>query len=937
MKRALLLITGLLLLVVSAFASMPEGKIELDPTVVKGQLENGLTYYIKHHDNPAGRADFYIVHNVGSVQEDDNQDGLAHFLEHMAFNGTKHYPGKAALNFLADNGVKFGNNVNAYTNKTETVYNLSDIPLLRESFVDSVLLILYDWSSFISCEQADIEAERGVVREEWRRGDEPRRRTTTANGRFEYMNNKYFQRTILGNWDVVNNFKRQDLLDFYHKWYRPDLQAVVIVGDIDVADMEARVKRIFSSLPKAENPAQKEEYDIPHTTETVIGVVTDPDIKYVTGKIYYKQPYTPFDERQDLATIKYRLMRGLFTRMLGSRLSAADKKNDYIYKTATVVDTYLYALRYETMITVTATNDAVATGVEQVLTELRRVEENGFTEQEFDNSKPAYAKSKRLLAARPASAVKNEEYVTQYAENFLRGEAYMDALKFDSLKRALYESITLDDINGMIAPMMTDAERLIIWTANVNNTAALPSEEATRQILAKTDALSLPQIEQEAQNYDITPSDITYGTIVKTKQLPDGVEEWTLSNGVRVLWQHVDSLEGNVTMALTAHSPMGYALQSDVAAIKELTRYFNNSGIRDLSVEQLQNALVKYNFSLSKRVKSQSTTISGLSSAGEFDKMLQVLYLEIVEPNFTKANLDKYLSRDRESLAKERSQSELFKDEWQRALYGGHPWTVEPDVATIDRITPTSAKAMFDAQFGNARDFTYFITGVLPTDEVKESVTKYIASLPSLAKVSKPRKYPKYEKVAGTHELRGEENSATASVGKATVGSRYYGKAKYTLRNNMAMTYLRYIMSERYMNVIREAKGGTYYIGVAGELEPAQGGYVVDVDFETDPKLVDELLPEVKRGLETMAATGPTEEEMTKIRLYLLKRAGERAEATLRSVRYWDARLYNDYMYGVAPDDVDVAQIEAVRAEDVQALARKIAKGSVFTTVYVKK
>jgi zinc protease len=455
--------------------------------------------------------------------------------------------------------------------------------------------------------------------------------------------------------------------------------------------------------------------------------------------------------------------------------------------------------------------------------------------------------------------------------------------------------------------------------------------------LAKTDALELPQIEQETQNYDITPSDITYGSIVKSKQLPDDVEEWTLSNGVRVLWQHVDALEGNVTMALTAYSPFGYALQSDIAALKELTRYFNNSGIKELTVEQLQNALVKYNFSLSKRVKPQSTTISGLSSAGEFDKMLQVLYMSVVEPNFTKQNLDKYLSRDREALAKERSQSELFKEEWQSALYGGHPWTVEPDVATIDRITPASAKAMFDVQFGNARDFTYFITGVLPTDEVKESVTKYIASLPSLAKVSKPEKYPKYEKVKGTHELRGEESTVTSTAGKATVGSRYYGKAKYTLLNNMAMTYLRYIMSERYMNVIREAKGGTYYIGVTGELEPTQGGYVVDVDFETDPKLVDDLLPEVQRGWEELAATGPTEEEMTKIRLYLLKRAAERAETTLRSVRYWDARLYNDYMYGVAPDDFDAAQIEAVRAADVQALAREIARGSVFTTVYIKK
>ena len=275
----------------SANEGVQDGKIPQDKDVVIGRLENGMTYYIWHNEKPKGCADFYIVHNVGALQEEDNQNGLAHFLEHMAFNGTKHFPDKELFGFLSKEGVRFGANINAYTSRNETVYNLSSIPLVRESFIDSVLLVLHDWSTDISCELEALNAERGVISEEWRRRDDSRTRMAMKQNALIYRGSKQAQRSVIGTLEVINNFKREEILDFYDKWYRPDLQAIVIVGDIDVREMEKKVKSCFSDIPARENPAPKEAFMVPDLEEPLMEDMTDSQIKYQTLKVIHRQKF----------------------------------------------------------------------------------------------------------------------------------------------------------------------------------------------------------------------------------------------------------------------------------------------------------------------------------------------------------------------------------------------------------------------------------------------------------------------------------------------------------------------------------------------------------------------------------------------------------------------------------------------------------------------
>lgn len=377
MKKSVLIRAALLcLLAVPAAGQVPAGpqeKMPLDGEVRVGRLDNGMTYYIRHYDNPRQRADFFIAHDVGALQEEDDQNGLAHFLEHMAFNGTKHFPGKGILNYLAANGVRFGYNVNAYTSRDRTVYNVSNVPLVREGLVDSLLLILHDWSYYIACEPGEIESERGVIREEWRRGNDARSRMARKSAEVEYDGSKYARRDVIGDMEIVNSFGRQTLIDFYHKWYRPDLQAVIVVGDVDVDAMERKIRDVMSSIPKAENPARKEVYDIPQRDKPRYGLVTDPETKAVAVKLIFYQPYPSEEERATVGAVRDELARKVFLEMARARLAEAEKRPDARYKRVVAVLGSLATCRNTFMLTALPKEHDMREALAGVLTDVEQI------------------------------------------------------------------------------------------------------------------------------------------------------------------------------------------------------------------------------------------------------------------------------------------------------------------------------------------------------------------------------------------------------------------------------------------------------------------------------------------------------------------------------------------------------------------------------------
>ncbi len=913
-------------------------KIALDPEVKIGRLDNGLTYYIRHHENPKARADFFIVTSVGALQEEDNQDGLAHFLEHLAFNGLKHFPGKGMLNFLAANGVKFGQNVNAYTSRTRTVYNISNVPLLRDSFIDSVLLILHDWSSYILCEPEELEAERGVIREEWRLGDNSRSRMNDRQIEVEYRGSKYAERDVIGDFKIINTFERQTLVDFYHKWYRPDLQAVMIVGDFDVNKMESRIKEILSPLPKVKNGAKKEIYTLPKQEKTIVEITTDPEIKYVVAKYILKQRFPSDEELQYFSSHKKAFIRNIVANIVSNRLDEVrgDKESDF--KTAVMVNSQMYKCRYKSMFTITPKeNDKLLPALKDLLVEIKRVEKHGFTQEEFEAAKVSSKKKLGLSIERTPEEVTNTELIGNYIEHFTDNIPFQYPLFLQKKQIEIYDSITLEEVNAIIPEMFIDTEDIILYSMNENETHLAPSEEETLALIKEVNDSNLaPYKGSESTEFSLRLEGLKGSKIVK--ETPLGyydAKEWVLANGIKVIWTPTKESQKEMDMVLTAENRTGFSIYDDPQMGTITNGFIPKMGAKGAKNSDIKKILLNTNFRNTIDIRRRSASLSSISSNSEFEQALSSLYISLTDPYFDEEEVDRYLKSNLKTLSlRDKQDYNSFKDSARVVLFNGHPWAVALDSAALLRATPEKMMETYLKQFSRMNNFTFFISGTMPEEDVKPLIEKYIGSLPvSGERLKLPKDNYKYRK--GKNECLGFGKEK--QIPKSKVDYTFYGEVKYDKDSYMALKYLTQILRERYMSVIREEKGGAYYVMVTSDIDPDLKQYEVNVTFETDPKLVDELVVDVRSEMEKLAKTPPTAQEMDKINKYLLKANSETKEIKRKYVSYWMNKTKAMYKYGVSIDEEEESVINSVTAEQVSNLAKKISKGSSFTSVYSEK
>lgn len=922
--------------VILAAQQIPGDKMPRDKEILIGKLDNGLTYYIRHSENPKNSADFYIAHNVGALQEDDHQNGLAHFLEHMAFNGTQNFPGKDLLNYLAANGVRFGANVNAYTSRFRTVYNISDVPVGREALIDSVILALHDWSYYISCEPDEIEAERGVIREEWRRREDSRTRVQNATDVFLYHGAKHINRTVIGDINVINNFKPDALVSFYHKWYRPDMQAIIVVGDIDPKTIEAKIKEICSSIPAATNPAPKEFYDIPACDSLVVGYVTDPEIRYRAAKIYYVQPYQEVDTRSGW---KNYMMRDIYTEILRERFVASCNEDNSAARNVIAVNGRIANVRRDIQLTVSPKEkDMLAASVEQTLKVMRTVEQHGFTQDEFDRAQKNVVIKNKL--ERTPSSITNKEIVGLCIEDFTNGIPCTEPIERNKIIQDICESITLEDINAMIPSMTTQSEQIIVYVLNENETELFPTEEQTREIfsrMAQTDVdmnTSNPPTVEEVLAIDrIKPSPVV--KVEKIKKFD--AERWTLKNGIRIVWKQIDGVEEvKNQMLVMACCPIGFAKQDDIAAMKIAGDFFGRLGIKDVNNQMLRVSLASVEALVKPEIKRNQTLINGSSSKADFERMLQMYNLYLTAPNFSETEFNKYIERYyKDNFIDPRGDSRMSRDSIAFAKYGNHPWVAVPTAEDCKGMTAAKARKIYDKQFGNAADFTFYIIGELPAETVKPLVEKYIGSLP----VAKPAKKVKstcnivpgrvdYQYVCKT----------SLPVPSTTIDRTYHGKLKYETDNYIALSYLSYILRNRYTRIIREEKGGTYTVRVDSGIDSRDNGlYELVVSFQTNPQMVEELVAEVDKQIRDIAENGVTESELNDTKSYMVKYNTSRNERNVHSPYYWFNKMSDFDDTGVLLEYDNVGRIENVSPATIQKIAKLLIEGDVFTSYYVVK
>ena len=603
-----------------------DGKIPLDPNVRMGKLENGLTYYVRHNEEPKDRASFYIVQNVGAILENDEQNGLAHFLEHMAFNGTKNFPGKGVLNYLEKYGVAFGRNINAYTNVDETVYNLSNVPTSNENLLDSALLVLHDWSNYLSLDGKEIDNERGVIHEEWRTRRSGGMRVYLEKNKAIYQGSKYAKRDVIGDLDVIDNFDHKVIRDFYHDWYRTDLQAIIVVGDIDAEKFETKIKEMFAHIPAVKNPKKRIYFDVPNNKEPVVSVITDPEASSISFDIFYKHKATAFADK-NMKYYRNDLIASLYSSMLGDRYQELLQKGDApfvsgfaaYYNRARKMDVFHNS--------VTLKEDNILGGIEALLSETERAHRYGFAATELERAKMAMM-SQMEKQYKERNKQHNDRLVRGYKQNYLTNEPVPGiAFEFEAMTNLL-PAISVEELNALSKTWMTKENIIITLSAPEKEGLSLPNKEQLLATVAKIKQVKLAAYEDKVINEPLIAKIPEAGKIVKESNMKDfGATEWTLANGAKVVVKTTDFKDNQILFK--AFSKGGSSLYDveDLASIQMLGGFVANFGLGHFDQMSLQKLLTGKEVRVSPYVGELSEGLRGNSSVKDFETLLQLMHM----------------------------------------------------------------------------------------------------------------------------------------------------------------------------------------------------------------------------------------------------------------------------------------------------------------------
>jgi zinc protease len=810
--------------------------LPVDPTIKVGKLENGLTYYLRSNKEPKERASFYIIQNVGSVLENDNQDGLAHFLEHMAFNGTKNFPGKGVLNMLAKNGVEFGRNVNAYTSFEETVYNISDVPIKNPGLLDSCILILHDWADGLQLQEAEIDAERGVITEEYRT-----RRNAGWRLREQYFptllnGSKHSQRDIIGKLDVIQNFKPDLIKKFYHDWYRTDLQAIAIVGDFDVAEVEQKIIETLGTIKAIDNPQPRQKYEIPYHTGTKFVVATDKEATSHNITIYNKHA-SDESASSSINGFRDRLAIQLFNRMMGDRISELVQKGNPPFITGGI--NYGKFLRGYDMMTISANAhpNRMEEALTAIYTEALRVKNNMFTAGELDRAKQNLI-SQLETRVKQKDKIQNDQFCRSIVPHFLENSPLISIEDNFELTNALLPTLSVEEVSKLIGKWMSNDNRVIVIQGPTD--AQLLSEAEVLSIIKKVENSKIEAYKDEVVATSLLNKEPKGGKIINTTQLPQfNAVEWTLSNNAKVIYRHADYQKDNVL--IRSISPGGSSLYgADVLASSEMLPVFiGNFGLGDFDAIALKKVMTGKNVNISPSVSEFSESLSGSSTPKDIETAFQMLYLYFTQPRFEADAFNALKSRYLafiDNLSK--NPEKIMSDTTQLITSNYSPRTVLLDKETLEKINVADMEKIYKERFMDAGDFTFFIVGNIEENLAKSLTEKYIGSI-----ADNPRKENwKDNKVRMPKGKTQKQVFIPLETEKANVSITYETPLLYEPKSNLHLDILIAILDLRYTEEIREKEGGTYGVSVYGgsNNKPIDHKNLV-INFDTDEAKVDKL------------------------------------------------------------------------------------------------
>src|SRR5262247_84598 len=838
-KRVPVLLVVLLTVTGLAASQALTEQIPVDAQITIGKLPNGLQYYVRANKKPEKRAELRLAVKAGSVLEDDDQQGLAHFVEHMAFNGTEHFPKHELIKFIESLGMRFGADLNAYTSFDETVYMLQ-VPTDKPEVMDRALLVLEDWAHNVSFEPAEIDKERGVVMEEWRLRRGAGARTTDKLFPIVLKGSRYADRLPIGKPEIIQNFKPETLKKFYKDWYRPDLMAVVAVGDFDKTAVEDLIKKHFGAIPASPSPQPRPTYDVPDHEGSVYAIMTDKELTTTSVSI---ENILPARKQGTVGAYRQDIVDSLFSSMLSTRFSEIAQKPDAPFLAAGVGrGPFVTPAKDEAELSARVKEDGIEKGIDALLTEVDRVTRFGFTATELDRQRQNRLRSYERIVIEDQNRQSNSR-ADEYIRNFITDEPLPGAELEQAFHQRFLPEIKLDEINALAKQWFTEGNRFVVVTAPDKPGLAIPDEAklaAAIKAAPNKDLKAYVDSVNSAALLDPLPSG---GSVVNTTTKDAiGITEWELSNGVKVVLKPTTFREDEILFR--AASPGGTSLASDADYIpaSTATQVLSAGGVGQFSAIDLRKVMTGKVANVSAFIGETEEGLTGNSSRKDLETMFQLIYLRFTQPRADATAFTVQSTNMKTALANQGATPDFaFAEALTNIMGQNHPRRRIPTAATVDQWNLEKSLSFYKERFLDASDFTFFFVGTFDLPTMKPLVERYLGGLPSIRRKETWKDVgvrPPVGVIEKTVEKGIEPKSQTAII--------FTGPFEYDPSHRTTLRAMSHILQMRLLDSIREELGGTYTISANGNGQKIpRSEYQVAIQFGADPQRVDMLVKRV--------------------------------------------------------------------------------------------
>lgn len=901
----------------SAGFSQYKTPIALMDSIRYGQLQNGMTYYILHNEEPKDRASFYFVQNVGAILEEDHQNGLAHFLEHMAFNGTQNFPKKGIINYLEKYGIKFGTNINAYTSQDETVYNISDVPVTSKGLVDSCLLVLHDWSGYITLNESEIDSERGVIREEWRTRRNVRKRLMDQTSVFTYYDSKYAKRDVIGNLEVINNFSYQTLHDYYKKWYRPDMQAVIVVGDLDVDELEEKIKMVFTDIPLPKNTIQRTYEKIPDHDEALFCLAKDKEANVKQITLYYKKNNALV---KDTNYQKDGFVKSMYRSMLTNRFKELLQDTIAANFSMQAGFTSLGRLRSAFYLRILPKENKTAMGFTQLMTELERVNRFGFSESELVRTKMELLRSYESYYLE-REKISNNQWAKKMQQHFLKAEPVTSVkVEYETAKKMISQ-IALSEINKFAKSLITKSNRVLTVTGPDKEDAEYLAKEEFDAIITQVAKVDIEDYKDDNDENDLVSDSLIAASVSNHFRIKNSAAKgFVLSNGIRFILLPTNYNKDEIRMSAFSYGGTSLLSNSDLVSADFATALVEYSGLGEFNAIQLRKKLAGKLVRVSPYLGRYNEGIQASSSVTDFETMMKLVWLHFTKPRFDVAAFENQRSYHQNLLVNMMADnSKALQDSIMVSTTNHHSRILLFNQNFIEGMDFEKAQAVYRNRFADASDFTFVFVGNINETTLIPLLEKYLGSLET--KSSQERYVD--------HHIRAPKGdfvnffTRQMETPKATVYYELNGKLTYNSENRLLVKMICELLNKRYLEIVRESEGGSYGVSVRPSISKIPyEHFKIKISFDCDPQKKERLSNIVTQQMDLLVKNGPVSIELMNVKQNMLKMRKEQEITN----RFWQGNLVHSLMSGevILSSQEYSRMVEEISEKQLKKFAKRI-------------